>query len=319
MNEAPENADTNLATTSFKGPMRTLAVALAATSLSAVTAPAQGGLIRDMALDPQHRSFGQSYLAGGSALAATGGGIAALRLSATSGFAFPTNGSITMLNSRWGATALHAFTPYLQNGGVITGSVQTGSNYNSSPGFTSAIRRVIPIPGGDGFNSALADIALVEFDPIPGVNDAVLGNFPGVGQNVAMSGFGRYGSEAAGIFPRDGNVRGWLAPVNSSPGLGYNPEYYVGALVNPSSSQSLLGRGLIGDSGGAVFDMQGRTVGLMVATTNGGQFFGATTILRFDNPEISSFISSNIPTPSSAALLGLTATAMGMRRRREQA
>ena len=317
INNNPQNkSDLN---TNFTGPLRLLAAALAATSLSAVTAPAQGGLMRDMALDPQHRSFGQSYLAGGSALAATGGGVAALRLTGTAGFPFPTNASITMLNSRWGATALHAFTPYLQNGGVITGSVQTGSNYNSSPGFTSAIRRVIPIPGGAGFDPALADIALVEFDPIPGVNDAVLGNFPGVRQNIVMSGFGRYGSEAAGIFPRDGNVRGWLAPVSSFLASGYNPAYYIDALVNPSSSQSLLGRGLTGDSGGAVFDLQGRTVGLMVATTNGGQFSGATTILRFDNPEISSFISSNIPTPSSAALLGLAATAIGVRRRREQA
>ena len=314
INSNPQNkSDLN---TKFTGPLRLLAAAVAATSLSAVTAPAQGGLMRDMALDPQHRSFGQSYLAGGSALAATGGGTAAFRLSATPTLPFAANASITLLNSRWGAVALHEVADYLAGGGTVTGNVQTGSNYNSSPGFTSAIRRVIPIPGGSGSNPALADFCLVEFDPIPGVNDAVLGNFPGVGQNVAMSGYGRYGSEAAGIFPRDGNVRGWLAPVSSFLAPGYNPAYYIDARVGSSSSQSLLGRGLSGDSGGAVFDMQGRTIGIISAGTNGGQFAGSTTILRFDNPEISSFISSNIPTPSSAALLGLAATAMGMRRRR---
>ena len=86
INSNPQNkSDLN---TNFTGPLRLLAAALAATSLSAVTAPAQGGLIRDMALDPEHRSFGQSYLPGGSALAATGEASQRLGLPAQRGFRF---------------------------------------------------------------------------------------------------------------------------------------------------------------------------------------------------------------------------------------
>lgn len=315
MINSKQQSDNNL-NTNFTGPARLLAAAVAATSLSAVTAPAQGGLMRDISLDPQHQALGNTYRVGGSALANTGGGTAALRINPSSGFAFASSASITMLTNEWGACALHEFQPYLDAGGAITGNVVLGSNYNTNPGISSAIRQVIPFPGGSGSNPALADFCLVRFDPIAGMQNAVLGSFPGVGTNVFMAGYGRYGSQATGALPRDGNIRGWLAPVDSTLPAGFSSEYYVNAGVRSINQANLLGRGLIGDSGGGVYDSLGRTVGIITAGTNGTQFVGDTTILRFDNPGISSFIASTIPSPSAGAVLLGAALMTGARRRR---
>ena len=290
----------------------TAAVLAAAGAFGGMTAPTQGGIYRNNADAESARQAAFGYLANGNAI--QGGGTGALRLGATSGFPFPSNSSITFLNSRWGAVGLHQLEPYLSAGGTITGNVQTGNNYLSSPGFTSQILRVIPMPGGSANNPALADFCLVEFAPIPGLSDAVFGTVPGVGENVSGLGYGRW--VAGGVDNgRDGNARMFNAPVSQFLTSGFNPALYFDTIVVPSDSRPILGRGYTGDSGGGVYDSLGRTLGIIVAGTNNLQHSGSSTVLRFDNPEVMAFIQTTIPSPAASSLLVLGGLLASRRRR----
>ena len=98
---------------------------------------------------------------------------------------------------------------------------------------------------------------------------------------------------------------------------GYTSNYYIQTQTESFNSLTSLGRGYTGDSGGGAYDSMGRTLGIIVAGTTGTQFSGQTTILRFDTPEVASFISSTIPSPGAGMLLLSGSVFAAMRRRRE--
>lgn len=296
-------------------PARLLAAAVAATSLSAVTAPAQGGLIRDMALDPQHQSLGQSYLAGGSALSLTGGGAAAIRIT-VSGVNGAVNSSAAILNSGWAITAWHNISSAVPFG-TVTIDVSTGSNFNTNRGQVSRVLEYIPYPGNGVLNPNLPDLCLLRLsDPLVGVQNAVIGS-AFAGDAMTMVGFGRYGSPAVGSLPQDGNVRAFRGTVRASNIDGYSNLYYQQANIGSTPVLALEGRGLGGDSGGAVFNSAGHLVGLMEASTNGTGIVGVTTFSQLDTPQINAWITSTIPTPGTAALIGVMGAGLALRRRRD--
>ena len=300
--------------TSFRGGMRAVAMAAAATALTAVTAPAQGGLMRDIALDLQHRTLGERYLPGGSALATTGGGTASLRVSA-SGIGGTLNSSAILLNSGWAVTAYHniaAFEPF----GTITIDVATGSNFNTNRGTVSRVAEYIPFPGGSANNPSLPDLCLLRLTTdLPGVQSALFGSAL-TGDILTLAGFGRHGSPATGLLERDGNVRAFNAIANTQNSGSYSGTYYSEMRIGSIQAVALDGRGLSGDSGGPIFNAAGELIGMTVAGTLGTQFVGYTTFLRFDNPDVDSWLAATIPTPGSAGLLGLVGLGLGVRRRR---
>lgn len=280
-------------------------VAAAALALGSATTPSlAGGLESNLTLDPQHIALGQEYLVGGSALTNTGGGTCALLLTSPTQIA---RASAGMLNSSWGFSALHNFTALDPFGGYTGASIALGANYNTSPGIARNILQVIPAPGG-------LDLCLFRVDPIAEVNPAVLGTF-NVGDILTHDGFGRYGSQATGDLPRDGNVRAVRAAVSSFSGNGYDQTYYSQTAIDTNSGVAMQGRSLIGDSGGGVYNVFGETVGANIATTNGFEFFGETTFIRFDNPMIHSWIVSTVPAPGSALALGGLGILAARRRR----
>jgi hypothetical protein len=292
---------------------RFLSAAVAATSLSAVTAPAQGGLVRDIANDPLHRDLGASYLVGGSGLSQTGGGTVSFRVLVPGVGTGQRNASAILLNEGWAITAYHNVADLLQFN--PTYEIATGSNYLNNRGTVRGIAEMIPYPGGSFNNPNLPDLCLLRLaTPLTGTGSVVFGSAR-VDEALYGTGFGNYGSPAVGQLPRDGNVRGWIAPVQSFMSGSYSATFYRQTQFESDLPYALNGRGMSGDSGGGWYNSQGQLVGMNVAATLGTGPGGQTTYLRFDNSDVHTWISTTIPAPSTA-LVGLTAMAFAARRRR---
>jgi hypothetical protein len=290
-----------------------VAVAAAGLALAGMTAPSQGGLVRDIANDPLHRDLGASYLVGGSGLSQTGGGTVSFRVLVPGVGTGQRNASAVMLNEQYAITAYHNVADLLQFN--PTYEIATGSNYMNNRGTVRSIAEVISYPGGSFNNPSLPDLCILRLaTPLTGAGNAVFGS-ASVGEALFGTGFGNYGSPAVGQLPRDGNVRGWIAPVESFMSGSYSPTFYSQARMLSSLPITLNGRAMSGDSGGGWYNSSGQLVGMTVAGTL-GTLEGQSTYLRFDNPDVQNWITTTIPSPGAGMLMGLAGMVFGARRRR---
>jgi hypothetical protein len=292
------------------------AVAAAAMALGGMSAPSLGQMEWDISRDPQHQALGQNYLVGGSALQSTGGGVVSLAVYSTA-FSTPLRSSLTALwndgnGGSWALGTYHSYANMLSFPNV-TATASTGPNFNTNPGLTMSVMQVVPYsPSFNDPNSP--DLALYHLSTeIPGLQPVVFGT-AGIGDMLVDPGFGMYGSQATGIFPRDGNVRAFMATVDNSLQPGFNPSYYQQIYVHSSDSYMYAGRALSGFSGSPLFT-NGQLYGIATATTNGADFSGPTIFQPIVGDRLQWVYETAVPAPASAALLGL-AGILATRRRR---
>jgi len=313
--------------TSFRGGMRTLAVALGSTALSAVTAPAEGSIVRDpfTTWDPVARQNGANYLIDGGALQNTGGGVLSLRI-VVPGFSNPRNTSATFLGNylnpatgqvqALGITALHNFAD-LDPFGNLTITGRTGPNNIFAPGQILTLQSRVVYKGASANNMSAPDAEFIWFnEAITGGRNAVIGSATG---NLAFVGFGRGLSQGTPNTTSDQNVRAVFSPYDiSGAASSYAADIYNQAICVPENSLPGLGRASSGDSGGTVFNISnGRTAGMIVAGTNGTNLNGVGIFLDFSTLSFQSeFQSVTIPSPGALGLLGLAGITASFRRRR---
>ena len=273
---------------------------------------ADASLVRDIANDPQHQLLGANYLVGGSALTATGGGTVSFRVNVPGVGTGQRNASAILLNDSFAITAYHNVADLLQFNPTF--EIATGSNYMNNRGTVRSISEIIPYPGGGFNNPTLPDVCILRLsEPLAGVQSAVFGS-ANVGDYLVGTGFGRHGSPATGLLPRDGNIRAIMAPLFGT-SLVYNPSFYSDTAFNPGVASELNGRPQSGDSGGGVYGLDGKLVSMWVGGTTGTGEVGVGTSLRFEG-EIKNWINSTIPAPGAVATLLVGALVGASRRRR---
>lgn len=204
-------------------------------------------------------------------------------------------GSAIYLNSQYALTAAHGVTDLLQYN--PTYQVGTGPNYVSNAGVVVSAT-VLVYPGFDPNNPGQTiDLAIVHFaNPIPGPSVTITNT--SADEVLMHAGFGMYGTPSEGEFPKDGNSRAWNAQVTFVPPLvGYTTNYYCATAFYPYIA--LNGKGLVGDSGGPVFDAATNLVGMMEAQVGDSNDIGETLYLNLSQPDISAWITSNtfVPPP----------------------
>jgi hypothetical protein len=275
---------------------------------------ADASLIRDINNDPQHQLLGSNYLVGGSALAATGGGTVSFRVNVPGVGTGQRNASAILLNDSYAITAYHNVADLLQYNPTF--EIATGPNYLNNRGTVRSIAEIIPYPGG-GFNDpSLPDVCILRLaEPLTGVQAAVFGSV-NVGDFCVGAGFGRHGSPATGLLPRDGNVRGFFAPLLGPSTTPYNPNFYSSTDFDPIVANPLNGKPMSGDSGGGVYTLDGRLAGMWVGGTTGTAASGTGVYLRFDG-EVGSYIQNTIPSPGAAVTL-LVGAVFGISARRRR-
>ena len=294
--------------TSFVGGMRTLAMALGATALTAVTAPAQGGLISGTYTD--HQTFGANYLLGGSAVAATGGATVGVRAYSSLFAGGQQNTTGTLISDRYVLIGYHQVSQILNSNPTF--EISTGPNAQTNRGTVMQVSRLITFPNGSQLNPSLPDYALLELtSAIAGVVPVTIGSAV-AGQTASSAGFGSW-ANPGGTFVRTFDVLGGVGPIRASNLNGYSSQYYFQTDFLPGILMNW--RGGNGDSGSPAFGQNGELLGIGIAATIGSGIAGQTTFLRLDNPSVYSDLAPYIPSPASSLLLGLSGLMLARRRR----
>lgn len=288
-------------------------VAILAGATLGMAEKANAALVRDIANDPQHQLLGANYLVGGSALAATGGGTVSFRVNVPGVGTGQRNASAILLNDSFAITAYHNVADLLQFNPTF--EIATGSNYMNNRGTVRSISEIIPYPGGGFNNPELPDVCILRLsEPLAGVQSAVFGS-ANVGDYLVGTGFGRHGSPATGLLPRDGNIRGIVAPLLGVSASPYNPNFYSDTVFSPNVMNPLNGKPLSGDSGGGIYSLDGKLAGMWVAASTGTNEAGLGTYLRFEG-DVRAWANNTIPAPGAIVPLMLGAFVGAARRRR---
>jgi len=284
----------------------TVAASLAGATLPA--AEADGALISYNHPDSEYVELGQQYL--GKTLRYEGvfNGI-------------EIGGSAVRLSENFAITNAHVLTG--PNGSVAPEDMNLtdGPNYLTDPGNSYSVSQVIVFPGyddpnGNNFSRQLPDLAILVGNFGPGESATLAGAAEGSG--VVHTGFGFSG--LPGQVTEDGNIRGWLGEVELTGDIGSNPEYYNSTFYSAfSTSMELSGKGIGGDSGGGIYDLNGNLVGLNTARIGSdSDGFGSTYYVDLGHPEVQDFIHTNtnlVPEPSTLSWL-VGGAALALRRRR---
>jgi hypothetical protein len=286
-----------------------VAVAAAGLALAGMTAPSQGGLTSGTFAE--HQSFGMTYLAGGSAVAQTGGAAVGFRSYSSIFAGGRQDTTATMLSERYGIIGYHQVNQILNTNPTF--EISTGPNAQNNRGLVVSVSRLTLFPNGSQVSTSLPEYVIFELSqPIPGVRPVTIGSAV-TGESLASAGFGSW-ANPGGSFARTFDVTGGVGPVRATNLNGYSSEYYFQTAFDPL--YTLNWRGANGDSGAPAFDAAGNLIGMTVAGTNGTGAFGQTTFLRLDNPTVYNDIAQYIPSPGGALPLALGA-AFAFRRRRE--
>ena len=145
------------------------------------------------------------------------------------------------------------------------------------------------------------DLIILEFaQPFYASSNKIIGT--AVTDDITYSaGFGSWGTPSIGLIsPRDGNLRAWDARVYSAV-IGFSAPYYQSTTFGFGNTNglSLNARGTISDSGGPVFNIQGRLIGVNVNASTTIASAGSTTYVYLGEPTTKAWIEANaqIPTP----------------------
>ena len=304
--------------TSFRGGMRTFAVALGATALCAVTAPAEGGLISGP--DASHRALALNYLVGGSVVQNTGGGAVALRTYLNG---VQQNLSSSLLSDRYVLAPLHGVTRVLditRPTGIAAGQsleISIGSNAQTNRGQVVSVARIITFPGASANSQNLPDYCVLELSQaISGVRPVTLAD-PVFGQNAVITGFGSVavpnGSPLRDFWARAGYAP--VLPLNQM--ANYSSTYYRETEFDSDLGIALNWNGQNGDSGASVNAINGNFWGIVIGGTSGTIGNQRTDFLFTgpSNPTVYNNLVQYVPSPSSGALLGLAGLVVARRRR----
>jgi len=298
--------------------MRTFAVALGAIALSAVTAPAHGGLISGLEAD--HRAFAANYLVGGSAVRNTGGGVVALR---TYVGGVQQNLSSSMLSERYVLAPIHGVTRVLDltsPTGISAGSsleISTGPNAQTVRGSVHQVVRIITFANTSANSVVLPDYVVLDLglNVVTGVRPVTIRDAQ-PGEMTSSGGFGSV-SPIGGPAVRNFWATGGNSPVRiGNLTNGFNSEFYYQTEFASTLGIPLNWRGLPGDSGASNFGADGAFLGMAVGGTNGTSDFGMTAMLRASNQQVFGDIGAYIPSPGAAGLLVMTGAVLVARRRR---
>jgi len=317
--------------TSFRGGMRTLAVALGTTVLSAVTA--EGSIVRDpfTIWDPIARANFVDYSPGHR----VGGGSVALRIfdgisgtrNTSAGFMGNYLNPATNQVQPLFITAYHNYADFI-GAPQITMTVRTGTNYNSSPGQMISISSFELYTNSGSRDWTRPDAMWLWGNaPVDGSN-AVVGNASG---NLAFASFSRPASEQTGLLPADGFGRTVFSPYDASGSVpsGFDSSIYSQAICRPENSLAGLGRESISGSGGLVYTQLismpdgtftgGEPVGMTVAGTNGTSLSGSSIFLDFNTEHFRAEYDRvrNIPSPGFITLLLVAVAGVGSKRSRQ--
>lgn len=209
------------------------------------------------------------------------------------------NGSAAIVNSRFAITAAHNIADLLQYN--PTYEISLGTNYMTARGRVVSVTKMTIHPSYDGSGNT-PDIAVLELaEPVP-----CAGNGIGVATKdevVLSAGCGLWGTPATGKLPRDGNVRGWQAS-DQGPSFFLSSLYYRDATFGYfNQGQSCNGRGMNGDSGGAVVNSSGQLVGINISAPLDIDPIGHTTYLALaQDPALLAWIKANTAVPPTLSM-----------------
>ena len=199
--------------------------------------------------------------------------------------------SATFLSNDTAITAAHNITQLLQYNPTIF--IADGLNYVNNIENELPVVSVIFHPS--------VDIAFLQFAyPIPHHNPAshtdLLHNdieiaSAVVGQRLMAAGYGGFVSFIKVSLPQDGYLRAFDANVGSV--QIELPTYQRIKFGSESAGMLLNGRGTVGSSGGAVIDLEGKLVGIMVTASLDNGPTGMTKHVCLSEPSIHDWINQN--------------------------
>lgn len=187
--------------------------------------------------------------------------------------------------------------------------IGTGSNIVTDPGTVTPVASEVIFPGWSGDADSSPDLAILHLAEPMG-NNALAIAAPVSGEILTGSGFGNRATSDGTVYPLDAFIRGWNAPVDSSPpdipaaAFYFDTDFQAG-----DSSFALPGNAFFGDSGGPWFDSSDNLVGLTVTGPDTPSGDMTTMVLNLSQPSIEQWILANtgapVPEPLSAALLAV--------------
>jgi len=304
--------------TSFGDGMRTLAVALGATALSAVTVPAQGGLIDSLTNEPSHRALAGAMQVGGTIANQYGGAAVGLR---TTRFGVDQNLTSITLSDRFMLTALHGVTRVLDTNsanGILGGcslEIYTGPNGTTDRRQIRQVLRIITFAGAAANDPSRPDYCVLELaSPLENVRPIVITNAV-IGANSRTTGYGSI-AEIGGTPVRDLVARGGFAPIDTFTSI-FNASYYKGLSFAPTINGPFNQKGQNGDSGSPQVIEGSGVWGMSIAISSGTGATGFTYALKLDQPEVYGNIVTYVPSPGAGTLALTSAGILAYRRRRE--
>jgi len=219
------------------------------------------------------------------------------------------------------------FTP--RNGSIVAFHTELifGENYNTS----SNRYGVIASERYSGYvfgNTSTIDLGIGWTDRfVSGFTTPVTFASSTTDQQLTQVDYGNYGDRFTGELPSIGDKFAGYARTIGDSSSEYPRVKYTSTVFSSSGSNGLLNvKGLNFSSGAPWYNSNGELVGITIAG-NSGLDVGITTILRFDNTEVQSYLQpliqdswnryyASVPEPTSLAALAIVGTALLFRQRR---
>jgi len=302
-----------------------LAGALALAGFGGVNSSTYANIMRDLSLNQSHIDRGNRSTIQQRSSMGLGGGVVSMRITAP-GTSLAINYSGVAIRSfadgsGWILGTNHPVGDFTGAGfGQESITVGLAGNYITSGETRLNVSYSVPL-SGSGFRDPnrrdmrlyLVESGMPQFTPMQliAMDQVPLNSY------LSFGGFGQYGSPAAGILPRSGDIRGFVSLYESTTtSAGYTSEFYRQTVTYNADGTIALGRGAQGYSGGGGF-YQNYLCGVINHGTNGSGFSGITGFNFFDATSLAEIDQiTSVPSPSTLGVLAAVGiVAYGSRRR----
>jgi|GEM_PF-6010215 len=300
-------------------------VLVGALALTGVNSSTNANIMRDLSLNQSHIDRGNLSTIQQRSLMGLGGGVVSMRITAP-GTSLAINYSGVAIRSfadgsGWILGTNHPVGDFTGAGfGQESITVGLAGNYITSGETRLNVSYSVPL-SGSGFRDPnrrdmrlyLVESGMPQFTPMHliAMDQVPLNSY------LSFGGFGQYGSPAAGILPRSGDIRGFVSLYESTNITGgFSTAFYREAVTYNADGTGDLGRATSGYSGGGGFYLN-NLCGIMSYGTNGSGFAGVNGFGFFDTQTIIEINQvTSVPAPSAIGLLGLLGVGAVVARRR---